>query len=366
VRDEEIVEAALFVAGKPVSEKKLKEIVGSLTRVRRAVENLTHEYQQRNSAMEIVELDKKYVMQLKPEYSERVKTVAPKELSSPILRTLAMIAYHQPVTQSKLVRIRGNSIYDHLSELKEKNLITAQAHGRTFILTTGPAFPDYFNLKTNDQEEIKRKIIELAKKQDVGLDRWLHRKPVILTTPMYESLLQHCGMKEFIVSKELYSNPENIAELREASAVIISRGYGKRIKEHLTGELIEVSAATFEDLIESMKKLQHLGKTKLVNEKIAEITEMRARYIDKTLGLTTAVSPATDMAARIAKELRLHISTKGKKLAPDYGTTQDGVEVTRGAEILIPTHQKNMDVIERINQRYQSIIDQIKQIENSE
>jgi segregation and condensation protein B len=366
VRDEELVEAALFVAGRPVSEKKLKEIVGSRARVRQAVEHLIQEYQQRHTAMEIVALDGKYVMQLKSEYAERVKTVAPREFSSPALRTLAMIAYHQPITQSRLVKLRGNSIYEHLSELKEKNLITSKPHGRTFILTTGPAFPEYFNLKTNDVEEIKKKVIELAKEQEVGLDRWLHRKPVLLTTPMYESLLRHCGISEFLVSQELYSAPEAVVELQEASVVILSRGYAERIREHFAGEIIEVSAATFEDLIESMEKLKHLGKARVIDEKIAEIKEMREKFVDKTLGFTTTVTPTTEMAARIAGELHLSLSTSGKKLAPDYGTTKHGVDVTSGADILIPTHQKNLDVIARIAQRYQSIIDQIKQLERED
>ena len=365
MQDEKLVEAALFVAGKPVSDVALKKIVGSLARARRAVENLIFEYQQRDTALEIVELDKKYVMQLKPEYSKHVKTVSPKEISSPALRTLAMIAYHQPVTQSKLVQIRGNAIYDHLSELKQKNLITPKRHGRTFILTTGEAFADYFNLKINNQQEIREKIIELAKEQNVGLDRWLRKKPSIITTPMYESLLTYCGIKQFQVSDKLYVSPECIAELGDATVVVISRGYAERIREHFTGEIIEVSASTFKDLIESMKKLKNFAKEKTINKKITEITEMKEQYIDKTISLTTAVSPSTNMAVEIAKELRLPISAKGKKLAPDYSITTDEIDTTTGALIQIPTHQKNIDVVGRINERYRSIIDQIKQIEES-
>lgn len=363
MRDEGIVEAALFVAGKPVSMKKLRELVGSAARVRRAVEHLAAEYRQRGSAMEIVELEGRYVMQLRSEYAEHVKSVAPRELSSTALRTLAMVAYHQPITQSKLVQIRGNSIYEHLSELKEKRLITATPRGRTFVLTTGPAFSEYFNLKTDSPEEIRQKIVELAGKQKVGLDRWLHRRPLVITTPMYESLLQRCGVKDFRVSEDLYDHPEAVEGLKEASAVVLSRGYGERIREHTAGEVIEVSAATFEDLIDSMRRLQRFGSEKAVEKAVSEARELEERFVEKAMGLSTPVFPVTDMAARIAGELRLRISTRGRRLAPDYGTTREGVEVTQGADILIPTHQRNMDVVERITQRYQRIIEQIKRLE---
>jgi segregation and condensation protein B len=180
---------------------------------------------------------------------------------------------------------------------------------------------------------------------------------------MYESLLTYCGIKQFQVSDKLYTSPESVTELNDTTVIIISRGYADRIREHFTGEIIEVSASTFKDLIESMKKLKDIAKEKTINKKITEITEMREQYIDKTIGLTTAVSPSTNMAVEIAKELRLPISAKGKKLAPDYSITADDIDAANGALIQIPTHQKNIDVIERINERYRSIIDQIKQIE---
>lgn len=59
---------------------------------------MTEIYSSRGSGIEILDLGERYVMQVKPEYSELMREVAPKELSAPKLRTLSMIAYHQPAT----------------------------------------------------------------------------------------------------------------------------------------------------------------------------------------------------------------------------------------------------------------------------
>ena len=357
MRDEELIEAALFVAGEPVSEKKLKKIIGSLVKTQRAIEHLIYEYRERETALEIIELDKKYVMQLKPEYSKAVEKIAPREISAPALRTLAIIAYHQPITQRELVKIRGNTIYDHIPELKEKNLIKTEPQGRTQIITTGTNFPQYFNLTTNDPQKIREKMIELTKTDQNNQANHPHRKkPQILTTPMYESLLKHCGIQNFKVTKTLYTQPETTEELKTAKIVILNHGYGKRLKNHYTGKIIEVNGATFEDLISSMEKLKEIGNKERINEKITAIKEMKKDWTEKTLTITTPVTPQTEMATKIARELRLPISTHGKKIAPDHNNTKN-------AEIIIPTHQKGIDIIERINTRYKNITNQIKKIE---
>jgi segregation and condensation protein B len=132
-RDKGIIEAALFVAGEPLDEERLSALLKGRP-VKEAVQELIQDYKDRDSAIEIVELEGKYVMQVKAGYAEEVRDVAPRELPPPILRTLSMIAYHQPLTQSDLVRIRGNSAYPHVRELEERGLISVAPKGRTRLL----------------------------------------------------------------------------------------------------------------------------------------------------------------------------------------------------------------------------------------
>ncbi len=64
-----------------------------------------------------------------------------------MLKTLAIIAYKQPVTQSKLVKERGNRIYAYVKKLREHELIEAKKKGRTKILTVTPKFREYFQIQ---------------------------------------------------------------------------------------------------------------------------------------------------------------------------------------------------------------------------
>jgi len=105
------IEAALFTAGKPVPIDALAALADTgRGDVREAVQALADEYGERESAVEVKEVGRdKYVMQVRPEFADDVMTLAPREMSAPLLRTLSVIAYRQPVTQSEVVEVRGKS-----------------------------------------------------------------------------------------------------------------------------------------------------------------------------------------------------------------------------------------------------------------
>ena len=71
------------------------------------------------------------------------------------MKTLALIAFHQPVKQSNLRRMIGPKIYDHVDELTSMKLIYSKKHGATEMLTTTKLFPEYFGLDTTKPEEIR-------------------------------------------------------------------------------------------------------------------------------------------------------------------------------------------------------------------
>ena len=68
------------------------------------------------------------------------------ELDKPTQETLAIVAYKQPMFQSEVIKIRGNTAYDHIKVLKEQEFITSEKSGRTRILRLTPKFFDYFNV----------------------------------------------------------------------------------------------------------------------------------------------------------------------------------------------------------------------------
>lgn len=356
MNEKEILEAALFASGEPLSEEQLRSLVRG--NVRELLQQLMDEYNRRGSAIEIRELEGRFVMQVKPEYAGKVKSLAPKELRSPVLRTLAMIAYHQPLTVAELVYKRGAAAYEHVRELAESGLVLAAPQGRTRLLNTTPRFAEYFNLDSSEPEAIKRRIIELAKEQKMGLDKWLGKQGIGVT-PMYESLMQLCGIEEYEVVNPYNPTDEMRDRIQELGVLVISRGYAVQISEYFDGRIIEAQATTFEDLINSVNILAEYGSKRKVKESIEYISGLKDGYMEKALDITAKVAPQTEMAARMVNELRIGISSEGVKIAPDYGISSEGKEIS--GDILIPTHKNaEVDVVRRICQRYDAVIDGLK------
>lgn len=158
------VEAALFAAGRPLTAAELAEALGlSVEEVRAAVARLGQEYESKASAIEVVERDGTYVMQLRGRYAGDALTFAPRELSNPVLRTLALIAYYQPLLQSDLASMRGNKAYDHIAELVGMELVAKRPHRLTFLLTTTPKFAEYFDLPGATTAQVKERIAREAR-----------------------------------------------------------------------------------------------------------------------------------------------------------------------------------------------------------
>ena len=367
MKDRETIEAALFAAGSALDIAALSKLVGKpkkqLTPI---VEKLISEYEGRESGMEILDLGGRYVMQVKPEYADLVRPFAPKELSAPMLRTLSMIAYHQPLVQSELIDMRGNSAYDHIRELKERGLVDATPHGRTKLLHTTPLFADYFGLESNDPELVKKKIVELSRVQSgqSGLNKWLGRR-FVGVTPMYESLMEMCGIREYKVINAYEPTEEELEELADVYKLVISRGYTEKVSKHYDGEIIEVGSTTFDDLIEAVRLLENVADQEKLQESMGLIGDLKEKYASKALVFSKKVRPATDMVARIVSDLRLGVSADGFVIAPDYGLSGEGLDVSEGADILVPTHRSlEGNLIERVSSKYDAVITGMKKFED--
>lgn len=160
-RDSALLEAALYVAGRPLNLKTLGSIIKtrSKRKVQRLVSILMEEYKNRETALEILELeDKRFVLQLKAEYSPQVQRLAIRPLlSKGPLKTLSYIAYRQPVLQPQVVDVRGHHAYGHLRQLESMGLISRERVGRTRLLRTTGFFADYFGL-SHDLRTMKRQL----------------------------------------------------------------------------------------------------------------------------------------------------------------------------------------------------------------
>ncbi len=84
------------------------------------------------------------------------------QLSIGPLKTLSYIAYHQPVVQSRVAKVRGSHAYQHIRELKKMELIETEKLGKTKIIRTTEAFLDYLSLSHNPRL-MKRQLKTLFK-----------------------------------------------------------------------------------------------------------------------------------------------------------------------------------------------------------
>lgn len=159
VKEQRLVESVLFSASKPVSINEIKESTGlSPKKINEALENLIKNYnveRKNETSMEIVKAGNKYTMQVKKRFVDQSVMVAKPEIQSYLLKTLALIAFHQPIKQSNLRRMIGPRVYDHVDELSAMKLIYAKKYKTTEMLTTTKLFPEYFGIDTTKPEEIR-------------------------------------------------------------------------------------------------------------------------------------------------------------------------------------------------------------------
>ena len=165
-----MLEAALYVAGRPLDLNELCSVLGtrSKKKAKKFATVLKQEYSARNTALEILELkDERYVLQLKADFTPLVKKFVNRPLlSSGPLKTLSYIAYRQPVSQKRVVDVRGQHAYGHIKLLKDMGLIAAERSGRSMALKTTEYFADYFGLLHDPslmKKELKRIFGEALK-----------------------------------------------------------------------------------------------------------------------------------------------------------------------------------------------------------
>ncbi|MCU7973695.1 SMC-Scp complex subunit ScpB [Shewanella sp. SW36] len=155
----QLIEASLFVLGKPLSAKMLKDTVlvdftVSRDKIKAALDELQQDYQDRG--VQLVKVAGGYRFQtlevlspfLQPLWQEK----APK-YSRATLETLAVIAYRQPVTRGDIEQVRGVAISSHIiKSLSDRHWIKVVGHkevpGRPALYATTLEFLAYFGLDT--------------------------------------------------------------------------------------------------------------------------------------------------------------------------------------------------------------------------
>ena len=156
-RQKRIVEALLFAAAAPLSEEELAEALPANADVAALIEELQAEYAERG--VNLVRVAGKWQLRTAEDlrWLLRREAEAPKKLSKAALETLAIIAYHQPVTRAEIEDIRGVAISKGtLDVLMEAGWVKIrgrrQQPGRPVTFGTTEGFLEHFGL--NDIKDL--------------------------------------------------------------------------------------------------------------------------------------------------------------------------------------------------------------------
>ena len=151
--DIRIVEALVFASSNPVSEKFISQHISNSSQIKPILEKLRSFYTGRG--IELRNISNKWFFRTSPDLGEylKIEKIVPKKLSRAATETLAIIAYHQPITRAEIEEIRGVMISrGTLDLLLEEGWIRPRGRkkvpGRPLTWGTTNEFLDHFGLES--------------------------------------------------------------------------------------------------------------------------------------------------------------------------------------------------------------------------
>lgn len=161
-----LAEALIFASSEPVLPRALTRVLPDDVDADAVLAALKEQYAGRG--VELVEAGGGVMFRTAPDLAPRLRKViqVPRRLPRVAMETLAIIAYHQPMTRPEIEHIRGTALSQQtLDSLLELDLIAPKGRretpGRPTLWGTTPAFLAHFGLKD---------IRELPRREDLLLD----------------------------------------------------------------------------------------------------------------------------------------------------------------------------------------------------
>jgi len=169
-----VIQSILFLSGKPVEEKFIKEkLQVSDKDLRAAVSELLASFGGDNG-IHLLRFNGKLQFATNPEYAKEVESVLnpikEKELTNAMLETLAIIAYKQPVTRLEVEEVRAVDCTYSIQNLTRLGMIEAVGHketiGKPLLFATTDEFLKRFSIgdvtELPDYETLLEKLKEIS------------------------------------------------------------------------------------------------------------------------------------------------------------------------------------------------------------
>jgi segregation and condensation protein B len=151
-----ILESLLFAAGEPVALAQLANALDNVPReeIREALAEMTTAYATGGRGIVLEQVAGGYQLRTPKEhafYVRRLLSAKPPRLSRPLLETLSIIAYRQPITRPEIEQLRGVDTGGVLETLLERALVKIagrkDAPGRPIMYATTSQFLELFGLR---------------------------------------------------------------------------------------------------------------------------------------------------------------------------------------------------------------------------
>lgn len=174
-----VLEAVLFASTEPLSTKVIRERLPEDADLNVLLQDLQAQYQGRG--ISLVEVDGHWAFRTSSEIAEilTIEKDVNKKMSRAMLETMAIIAYHQPLTRAEIENIRGVATHrgtlDTLMEMEwVKPGRRRETPGRPLTWVTTTKFLDHFQLE---------QINDLPGLEDLKASGLLDKRPAIDTIP---------------------------------------------------------------------------------------------------------------------------------------------------------------------------------------
>ncbi|MFC2142861.1 SMC-Scp complex subunit ScpB [Candidatus Aenigmatarchaeota archaeon] len=154
-----LLEAILFTTHEPLSIERLSKLTKMKdSRILHFLRIVEDNLEKADHGIRLSSIGG-YKLVVKDQYTNFVTSLTPhSDMSRGILRVLSIVAFHEPVEQSEIVKVVGNRTYEYVKELRERGLIKEEKKGRTKLLSTTPHFEEYFNV---NKEELKKELKQI-------------------------------------------------------------------------------------------------------------------------------------------------------------------------------------------------------------
>lgn len=174
-----VLEAMLFASAEPLSPHAMHERLPDGTDLGALLEELKETYQGRG--VELIEVGGQWALRTSADVGEAltIEKNVERKLSRAALETMAIVAYHQPITRAEIENIRGVATHKGtLDMLMEMGWVKPgrrrETPGRPLTWVTTNDFLDHFGLEST---------MDLPGLDDLKASGLLDRRPAIDTVP---------------------------------------------------------------------------------------------------------------------------------------------------------------------------------------